>query len=89
MTTDYEDETFEELLAALERKDEQISKLTWQVRDTCARAEKAEALLRECDSAINPPDRSGISLDVWNERLKAVTATIRDLFKASEPIRRT
>lgn len=62
--------------------EERIDKLTWQVRDTCTRAERAEALLRECDAAINPPDRGGISLDQWNQRLKAVTAKIRDLFKA-------
>lgn len=62
--------------------EDRIDKLSWQVRDTCARAEKAEALLRECDEAINPPDRGGISLDQWDQRLKAVTAKIRDLFKA-------
>ena len=62
--------------------EERIDKLTWQVRDTCARAEKAEALLRECDEAINPPDRGGISLDIWNQRLKAVTQKIRTYFQA-------
>lgn len=62
--------------------EDRIDKLTWQVRDTCTRAEKAEALLRECDEAINPSDRSGISLGVWNQRLKAVTAKVRDYFKA-------
>lgn len=62
--------------------EDRIDKLTWQVRDTCTRAEKAEALLRECDEAINPPDRGGISLDQWNQRLKAVTAKIKTYFQA-------
>lgn len=35
------------------------------------------ALLRRVDEAINPPDRGGISLDVWQQRLKAITAEIR------------
>lgn len=36
-----------------------------------------EAALRTADEAINPLDRAGISLDKWNERLKAATITIR------------
>jgi hypothetical protein len=35
--------------------------------------------LRAADLAINPPDRDGISLDTWSKRLKAATATIREL----------
>jgi hypothetical protein len=35
------------------------------------------AALRAADEAINPPDRKGISLDKWNDRLKAATKTIR------------
>jgi uncharacterized Zn finger protein (UPF0148 family) len=37
----------------------------------------AREALVAADAAINPPDRSGISLDEWNKRLKAATATIR------------
>lgn len=38
---------------------------------------RAREALQVADAAINPPDRSGISLHEWNERLKAATATIR------------
>ena len=62
---------------------DKIDKLSWQVRDTCARAEKAEALLRECVAAINPPDRGGISMATWNDRLKAITAKVDYYFQAS------
>lgn len=34
------------------------------------------SLLTAVDEAINPPDREGISLDIWNKRLKAATARI-------------
>lgn len=33
--------------------------------------------LKVADEAINPPDLGGLSLDVWNTRLKAATVTIR------------
>lgn len=74
--------------AAVAKLRDENDKLKWQVRDTCARAERAEALLRECNEAMNPPDRGGISLDTWNQRLKGVTAKIRYLFQASEPVSR-
>jgi hypothetical protein len=32
--------------------------------------------LEQADLAINPPDRDGISLHVWSERLKEITALI-------------
>lgn len=38
---------------------------------------KMLAALKAADAAINPSDRSGISLDKWNERLKATTVQIR------------
>lgn len=38
---------------------------------------KLRAALKVADEAINPPDRDGISLEKWNERLKAATKTIR------------
>jgi len=43
------------------------------------RARNAElvAALQIADAAINPPDRSSISLDKWNVRLKAATIVIR------------
>ena len=48
--------------------------------------EKREAALREAleaaDKAINPPDRNGISLDVWNSRLRVATTTIRAALKS-------
>lgn len=66
-----------------EAAQDRIDKLTWQVRDTCARAEKAEALLRECETTINPPDIGGISMATWHLRLKATTAKLHDYFKAS------
>lgn len=40
--------------------------------------------LKAADTAINPPDRTGISLHVWNERLKAVTKIIRAALEASK-----
>lgn len=40
---------------------------------------KYREALSDADLAINPPDRSGISLDKWNERLKSATAKIRDV----------
>ena len=40
--------------------------------------------LKSADAAINPPDRKGISLHVWNERLKAATKIIRAALEASE-----
>ncbi len=39
--------------------------------------EKLIAALKAADEAINPPDRDGISLATWNERLKAATIIIR------------
>ena len=38
---------------------------------------EARAALKAADAAINPPDRSGISLHVWNERLRDATKIIR------------
>jgi hypothetical protein len=32
---------------------------------------------RTADAAMNPPDRDGISLHVWNRRLKEATAVVR------------
>lgn len=43
-----------------------------------------EALIA-ADAAINPPDRSGISLDEWNKRLKAATAKIKEALNAPHP----
>ena len=44
------------------------------------------AALKTADEAINPPDRSGISLDAWNSRLKTATAAIRAaIAKAEKP----
>ena len=39
--------------------------------------------LRAADAAINPPDRSGISLDIWNKRLKEATTIIRAALASS------
>ena len=46
-----------------------------------ARQEQAKLLnlLSRADEAINPKDRSGISLDKWQQRLKAITAEIRSV----------
>jgi hypothetical protein len=40
--------------------------------------------LRAADAAINPSDRSGISLETWNVRLKAATAKIRAAIAKAE-----
>jgi hypothetical protein len=45
--------------------------------DTKAMVEELRDLLMSADSAINPGDRDGISLDKWNERLKITTQDIR------------
>ena len=37
------------------------------------RVKELERILRLCVEAINPPDRSGISMHEWNRRLKAAT----------------
>lgn len=39
--------------------------------------ERLREILMSADSAINPGDRGGLSLDKWNDRLKAVTQEIR------------
>lgn len=46
----------------------------FRVRDA---AHEMLAALRVADAAINPPDRGGISMAIWHERLKAATAQIR------------
>ena len=45
--------------------------------ETKAMVEDLREILMSADSAINPGDRGGLSLDKWNERLKAVTQDIR------------
>jgi hypothetical protein len=40
--------------------------------------------LEIADAAINPKDMVGLSLEKWNERLKAATATIRAALKPAE-----
>ena len=39
-------------------------------------AELLEALT-SIDAAVNPPDRHGISMHVWNQRLKAASKIVR------------
>jgi hypothetical protein len=39
--------------------------------------DKLREALAKADEAINPPDRNGISLAIWNERLKETTVSIR------------
>ena len=53
-------------------------------RQSREHVEKLHRLLHDVDEAINPPDRSGISLAKWNERLKAITARIRDALRGEE-----
>lgn len=45
--------------------------------DTKAMVEELRETLMSADGAINPGDRGGLSLDKWNERLKATTQDIR------------
>ena len=40
--------------------------------------ERLREILMSADSAINPGDRGGLSLDKWNERLKATTQEVRN-----------
>lgn len=58
--------------------------LEWSQLTTArtARELKYEAALLAAREAINPPDRHGISLDIWNQRLKAATATINEALVA-------
>ena len=56
---------------------EEIADLRAQLAEANARAERAEFALKTADAAINPRDKSGISMHVWNERLKAATEIIR------------
>ena len=45
-------------------------------------------VLREYESAVNPPDRGGISLHEWNKRLQAATEPARAIL-ASFPTKET
>jgi hypothetical protein len=51
------------------------------------RVREMEMALKSADEAINPPDRGGISLDSWNQRLKAATALIRSVLPTAKPSR--
>jgi hypothetical protein len=53
-----------------------------QFRDAYRKAREA---LIAANHAINPPDRSGISLDEWNKRLKAATVLINDALNDPSP----
>jgi hypothetical protein len=64
------DRTRDDLLDEIDRLREQLAEVARNI------ASRREAL-KVADAAINPPDRGGISLDEWNKRLKAATATIR------------
>lgn len=46
--------------------------------DLCIERDRARDAIRNAIEAINPADRGGISLDVWNGRLKAATATMQE-----------
>jgi hypothetical protein len=46
--------------------------------------EKLRDALCIADGAINPSDRDGISLEIWNKRLKSATLTIRDAINHAE-----
>jgi hypothetical protein len=59
---------------------EQMAKMM-QAKATVERLRQA---LRAADSAINPADRSGISLDEWNKRLKSATLDIRDAVRRAD-----
>jgi small-conductance mechanosensitive channel len=52
------------------------------IKQQAALLAQAAAALEAADEAINPPDRSGISMDTWNKRLKASTTTIREALAA-------
>ena len=43
-----------------------------------------EDALRIADISINPPDRDGISLNIWNARLAGATSKIRAALRTSE-----
>ena len=60
-----------EIVGKLDRFDVQAD-----IRLIAAAPEMLEAL-KEVDEAINPPDKAGISLHTWNERLKVAEAGIR------------
>ena len=50
-----------------------------------AASKKMLEALNDADEAINPPDKSGISMMVWGQRLRAATETIRSAIAAAEP----
>jgi hypothetical protein len=43
--------------------------------------ERLREVLRIADISINPPDRGGISLAIWNARLAGATSAIRAALK--------
>ena len=55
---------------------EPLSNIAFALKSKAA-VEKLREALAYADAAINPPDRDGISLHTWNERLKSATETVR------------
>ncbi len=72
-------------IEALRKPDASLARVPNTVRQSIADIiEAQEKALKAADLAINPPDRGGISLDKWNERLKAATAEIRAALTSTE-----
>lgn len=64
------------LLARIERLEELADKYKWQVRDTCTRAERAEAAIVEIIREWGNRGET-TSLATWNERMKAAIASAK------------
>lgn len=60
-----------------------VRDLIQMVKDQHARGLELAKALTACITAMNPPDKGGISLGDWNQRLKAATKQACTVFDGS------
>lgn len=76
------------LLSAIEAQAAEVARLKSDVEflrsrrgDLCIERDRARDAINIALEAINPPDRGGISLATWNERLKSATTVLHEALK--------
>lgn len=77
--------TEDECADALEKLQSQYQSAVKGRRDFRALFRECRGALQIADEAINPSDRSSISMHEWNSRLKAATKIIRSALKTEVP----
>jgi hypothetical protein len=73
-----------ELRAENEKAERIAALLAERIKDYRAENERLRESLRIADISINPPDRGGISLAIWNARLAGATSAIRAALRVEE-----